>query len=77
LPPAVQNERTKLFANALDRASTACVAVGILAPVATLLSGAAAAHPRPLPLLGSFSAWTLAALALHLLARRILLRLVP
>jgi len=39
LPPAVQNERTKLFANALDRASTACVAVGILAPVATLLAG--------------------------------------
>ncbi|MGN6488031.1 MAG: hypothetical protein ACTHLT_09465 [Devosia sp.] len=29
----VYNERTKLLANALDRASTACVAVGGIAPV--------------------------------------------
>jgi hypothetical protein len=77
MTPAVQNERTKLFANALDRASTACIAVGILAPVATLLSGAGVPNPRAIPLLGSFSAWTLTALSLHLLARRVLLRLVP
>lgn len=28
----VHNERTKLFANALDRASTACFAVGVCGP---------------------------------------------
>lgn len=28
----ITNERIKLFANALDRASTACFAVGAIAP---------------------------------------------
>ncbi len=29
----IHNERTKLLANALDRTSTACLAVGLIAPV--------------------------------------------
>ena len=44
---AIDNERTKLAANALDRASTASLAVGIFAPLATLLLGQA-----PIPCLG-------------------------
>jgi hypothetical protein len=35
----VDNERTKLLANALDRASTACFTVGILTPTAGFLYG--------------------------------------
>ena len=33
----IDNERTKLLANALDRASTACFTVGILTPAAGYL----------------------------------------
>lgn len=29
----VHNEKAKLFANALDRASTACYAAGVIAPI--------------------------------------------
>lgn len=35
----IQNERTKLTANALDRASTACLTVGALGPAAASLYG--------------------------------------
>lgn len=35
----VYNEQTKLLANALDRASTACVAVGIFTPLASIFLG--------------------------------------
>jgi hypothetical protein len=35
----VHNERTKLFANALDRASTACFTVGVLSPIVAALYG--------------------------------------
>lgn len=34
---AARNERVKLLANALDRASTACVTVGVLGPIAAVL----------------------------------------
>lgn len=46
----VHNERTKLLANALDRASTAALAVGVLGPVVTAAYGLGPAD-RPLPLL--------------------------
>jgi hypothetical protein len=39
LPADVHNERTKLPANALDRASTACGTVGVLTPVSSILYG--------------------------------------
>ena len=32
----VEREQTKLFANALDRASTACLAVGVLTPLSAV-----------------------------------------
>lgn len=47
LPPSavVHNERTKLLANALDRASTACFAIGALAPTVATYGGGT---PSPL-----------------------------
>ena len=37
---AIANERTKLLANALDRASTACFTVGVAAPFAAWITNA-------------------------------------
>jgi hypothetical protein len=37
MSPPIDNERTKLLANALDRASTACLTVGVVAPFAAAL----------------------------------------
>lgn len=61
----IANERTKLFANALDRASTACVAVGLFTPIVTGNTVTAAS-------VFGFMAWILAALVLHLLAHYVL-----
>jgi hypothetical protein len=54
----VRNERIKLIANALDRASTACIAVGILAPIVTTLVhwGETTSGPRGIFLLVAVSA---------------------
>jgi hypothetical protein len=66
----IENERTKLLANAFDRASTTCLTVGIAAPAAGYLYG-----------LNQFSGWYWAAacclwlsvaIGLHLIARRVL-----
>lgn len=67
----VHNERTKLLANALDRASTAALAVGVLGPVATATYGLGPAD-RPLPLLGLIVGtilWLAVAILLHMFAR--------
>ena len=68
----IHNEKTKLLANALDRASTACVAVGVLGQAFSL-------PPAVSPWLGLISGigWLLIALALHLAARRVLGGLRP
>lgn len=68
----VWNERTKLLANALDRASTACLAVGILTPLGSSLLGLEAARPTAGGHLLSFAAWTVTAVMLHLAARCLL-----
>lgn len=71
---AIDNERTKLTANALDRASTASVAVGILAPLAAVLQGQA------IPSLGvvvSFAGWLAVGIVPHIFARRVLGGLMP
>ena len=68
----LHNERIKLRANALDRASTACLAVGVLGPAVGFLYGVSAASvPRLLLVVGS-SMWLSAAVALHLLSWRTL-----
>jgi len=66
----IENERTKLLANALDRASTACLAVGILAPLAAAMQAQA---PRfTLVLTVSLMGWFAAAIMLHIGARWVL-----
>ena len=76
----IQNERTKLTANALDRASTACLTVGALGPaVASLYGlggmGATAPSHGVLIALGSVF-WLAAAGVLHFMARSVLGRLI-
>jgi hypothetical protein len=66
----VHNERTKLLANALDRASTAALAVGVLGPVVTATYGLAPPD-RPVPLLALIAGtilWLVLAVSLHLFA---------
>ncbi|SOC94003.1 hypothetical protein SAMN05216358_4203 [Rhizobium sp. AN5] len=68
----IHNERTKLLANSLDRASTACVVAGLIAPAASIAN-----HSTGSPQLSISTAigtviWLSAAVALHLLARRTL-----
>lgn len=71
----VDNERTKLLASALDRASTACLTVGVLAPIAAAFYTSAGPPIGPL-LIGVF-AWMSAAGILHWAARWVLRTLRP
>ncbi|MBB4064565.1 hypothetical protein GGR23_001752 [Gellertiella hungarica] len=71
----VWNERTKLLANALGRASTACLTVGVLAPTASALYMGANGPANLAPLVAAFCGWLFSALVLHLAARRVLGRL--
>ena len=68
----IHNERTKLLANALDRASTACLAVGVLGQALSLPPA-----DRLWVSLLSPAGWILAALGLHFAARHVLGRLRP
>lgn len=75
--PLIENERTKLLANALDRASTACLTVGVLGPsVAVLyrLGGTTGENHGILVAVGSVL-WIVAAGFLHRMAYRVLGRL--
>ncbi|KAA5599223.1 hypothetical protein [Blastochloris sulfoviridis] len=74
----IHNERIKLAANALDRASTACLTVGVLGPLVAALygvGGTGLADRGILLAIGSLC-WMLAAGALHLMARRVLRGLI-
>ena len=68
----VENERTKLLAGALDRASTACVTVGVLAPVAAVLYGASGTTIGLWAFALGGVIWLSAALALQWVARMVL-----
>ena len=70
----VHNERLKLLANALDRASTACFTIGIVTPVAGLIYGVGP-RANAWALAGAFAIWLGAAVGLHFQARRVLGRL--
>ncbi len=66
----IRNERVKLFANALDRASTACLPVGIFSPSVAILyslGGATASAGSLLAIASLF--WLTAAFLLHALAQ--------
>ena len=69
-------EQTKLLANAFDRASTACITVGIVTPLAAMLYGIGNVALRfGFAVIGYLSGWLLLALFLHYLARMTLRRL--
>lgn len=70
----IHNERTKLLANPLDRASTASIAAGLIAPVVSMLNGGSPLHISWLAILSSV-VWILSAFALHMAARHVLGRL--
>ena len=69
-----QIEKTKLLASALDRASTACITVGIATPLAAYVYDVSGFRSS-IGLLGlalGVAGWIVAAIALHLGARRVL-----
>ena len=69
----IENERTKLLANALDRASTASVALGVFAPIATtFFTGPVTGELGWLKLAVGAAIWLATAVALHLAARLVL-----
>jgi hypothetical protein len=70
LSDLVYNERTKLLANALDRSSTACFAVGGIGPV--VAAGVSADTGNAVL---AAVVWIFAALILHWYARILLGRL--
>ncbi|PWE56751.1 hypothetical protein DEM27_10335 [Metarhizobium album] len=71
----IHNERTKLLANALDRASTACLTVGVFAPIAAALySATSSISATPVFIVGAVC-WIFTAVVLHISARHILRRL--
>ncbi len=65
----IHNERTKLLAGNFDRASTAAIAAGFIAPGTSLATGGPA--PTPLLLLSTM-VWISAAIVLHYVARWVL-----
>ena len=75
----IDNERTKLLANAFDRASTACFTVGIATPLAGYLYGVMNFTQTVDRVWLAFTvfAWLSGTVALHLIARRLLKGLKP
>ncbi|MBL0933848.1 MAG: hypothetical protein IBJ07_03765 [Rhizobiaceae bacterium] len=74
----VDNERTKLLANALDRASTACFTVGVATPLAGYLYGVISfSSPIGFWLVFTAAGWMTATASLHMLARQVLKGLKP
>ena len=71
----IDNERTKLLANAFDRLSTACLTVGLLAPTAALVYGVNGIAMQAWVYALSSAAWFVSAGILHLVAQVILGRL--
>jgi hypothetical protein len=73
---AAEIEQTKLIANAFDRASTACITVGVVTPIAAMLYGIGSVALRfGLAVVAYLSGWLMLALFLHYLARLTLRRL--
>jgi hypothetical protein len=73
----VANEKTKLLANALDRASTACFTVGIATPLAGMLYNIGNFGAFPVARMVIYIlAWLLTSVFLHYFARQTLGRLV-
>ena len=70
---SVEDEKIKLVANALDRASTACLALGVIAPLAAAFYSVESNLPTwSLTLVVGTLIWLAAAVVLHIGARRAL-----
>lgn len=65
-------ERTKLFANALDRLSTALVSIGIIAPAVASLYGGPLPNSPAWVLALSALYWVVLAAFMHIAARAVL-----
>ena len=73
----VRNEQTKLLANALDRASTASLAVGVFGPISANVSSSDWTKSPGMVIIFLVSlVWIVLAISLHAFARRILKGLV-
>jgi Na+/melibiose symporter-like transporter len=72
-----EKERTKLLANALDRASTASLAIGVFTPIASTMYGTSTNPYRTssLDVYAAALSWLLLAVILHLFAHAVLRRL--
>jgi hypothetical protein len=69
-------EQTKLLANALDRASTACITIGIVTPIAAMVYGFGSVGIKfGIDMISYLTGWLLIACFLHYLARLTLRRL--
>jgi hypothetical protein len=68
MPNLIHNERAKLIANALDRASTACFTTGILVPTAAAILGQSTVALDYLCAAVGF--WAVPGTILHIEARR-------
>jgi hypothetical protein len=77
MPDVVLNEQTKLLANALDRASTMCLTVGVFGPLAAAYYSAYGLSAEVWIYVIGAASWGLAALFLHLEGQRILRSLQP
>ena len=75
----IKNERLKLFANALDRVSTACVTVGIATPAAGAIYNLGGFRQtfQTLELAVGLVGWLSTAVILHFCARWVLGGLEP
>jgi len=70
----VYNERTKFSAGALDRISTALIAIGGIAPIVALTTGVPG-YSFGWSAVGFSFGWLLVGVTLHFIARAILRRL--
>jgi hypothetical protein len=68
----VENERTKLLANALDRASTAILTIGVVAPVSAALYTLVVPPIGPGWFVAVALVWIFAGIGLHISARLVL-----
>ena len=67
----VHNERTKFSAGALDRISTACIAIGAIAPIVALTSGTPG-YSFGWSLMGFSFGWLFVGVVLHFIGRAML-----
>jgi hypothetical protein len=68
----VHNEKAKLLANALDRASTACLAIRVLGPLAAAFYSVSGFATGFWPFVVGALAWLIATFALHIEAQRVI-----